>query len=81
MIGLSKQEVCQTIDKLNQEKYCDVLQKMVIEISSQHGYMSQKYIEVFFDRYGEEILKPLTADVIEINNKKIEESIRKLLSK
>lgn len=81
MMGLSKNEVCEVIDKLNQEKYCNVLQKMVVEISSKHGYMTQKYVEVFFDRYGEEILKPLAADVIEINNKKIEESIRTLLSK
>lgn len=81
MLGFSEQDVCNTIDNLNNEKYCKVLEKMVSELSKKHGFMTQAYIMNFFDRYGEEILKPLTADVIAANNKKVEEDLKNLLSK
>lgn len=72
MIGMSKQEVIDKIGELNDSVYSAILAR---------GANKFKSLDQFLLFYQDEILIPLTGDLIEANNQKITKDIQALLSK
>lgn len=77
---MSKDDVINTINKLNQDKYDKIYQDNRVRLIKQYGDMTENYIENFFIFYRDNIIPQITAEIIEANNKKITEDIKKLLS-
>lgn len=78
IIGMTKEEVLQTMHGLDATTYQAKLNALSVELKINP---TPAKIESFFSRYSDEILYPFVSELVEANNKKVTEDVKKLLSK
>jgi hypothetical protein len=81
IIGFTRDEVLGKLDELNGTKYEQLYTQERNSLIAQFGNGSIKYIEQFFLWYIDTIVPQMLADLIDANNKKINDDIQKLISK
>lgn len=74
--GFEKEEVLKEMQKLNDSKYNQILEAMMISMGGGISQNLPANLIPFINMYAEKILYPFVCDLIEANNKKITRDVR-----
>lgn len=80
MIGMTKEEIQATIKEMDNKEVAERFNGILPKLLKKYGRNTPEIQSAFLQEYLYQILVPIAAELIEKNNRKIEEDVKALLS-